>query len=155
MTGVVVLLCVQMDDGTGRSKEEWKGDFETNKILGTGDGEGQATPIPVDSTCVRVGSLRCHSQAITVKLTRSDLDLEEIHAAIQGHNEWVNLVPNTKDATIEQLTPAAVSARTGGGGSGSGSGSSSSSSSSSSASSSSSSASSSSATPSSHTIPLI
>eukprot|EP01043_Picozoa_sp_COSAG02_P068345 COSAG02_NODE_11314_length_1749_cov_1.529697_2_plen_87_part_00 len=64
--------------------------------------------IPVDSTCVRVGSLRCHSQAITVKLTRADLDLEEINAAIVGHNEWVKLVPNTKESTIEQLTPAAV-----------------------------------------------
>jgi aspartate-semialdehyde dehydrogenase len=86
----------------GQTKEEWKGVAETNKILGS------ARAIPVDGQCVRVGSMRCHSQAITIKLTR-DLPLAEIEAAIREHNPWVRLVENSKEATLRELSPAAVS----------------------------------------------
>lgn len=89
-----------MEDG--RTREEWKGMVETNKILGT------ATPIPVDGQCVRVGAMRCHSQALTVKLTR-DVPLAEVESLIAGANDWVKLVPNEKAATLAGLTPAAVS----------------------------------------------
>lgn len=87
----------------GRTREEWKGMAETNRILGT-----EANPIPVDGQCVRVGAMRCHSQAITLKL-KKDLPLEEIENLIQDANEWVQLVPNNKAETLAKLTPAAVS----------------------------------------------
>jgi aspartate-semialdehyde dehydrogenase len=86
----------------GQTKEEWKGVAETNKILGT------AKPIPVDGICVRIGAMRCHSQALTIKLTK-DVPLEEIKAAIASHNPWVKVVENTKEATLRELSPAAVS----------------------------------------------
>lgn len=86
----------------GQSREEWKGYAETNKIL------GNAQPIPIDGICVRVGAMRCHSQALTVRLNK-DLPIEEIEALIDGHNDWVKLVPNTKAASLAGLTPAAVS----------------------------------------------
>jgi len=86
----------------GRTREEWKGMVETNKILGTG------VPIPVDGQCVRVGAMRCHSQALTVKLKR-DVPLEEIEALLASANDWVEVVPNDKAATLTRLTPAAVS----------------------------------------------
>ncbi len=85
----------------GQSREEWKGITETNKILNT------RTPIPVDGICVRVGAMRCHSQALTLKLTR-DLPLAEIEAIIARANPWVKVIPNTKEATLAHLTPAAV-----------------------------------------------
>lgn len=85
----------------GQSREEWKGYSETNKILGT------TRPIPVDGICVRVGAMRCHSQALTIKLNR-DVPLVEIEDLIRNDNEWVKLVPNTKAASLSQLTPAAV-----------------------------------------------
>jgi aspartate-semialdehyde dehydrogenase len=86
----------------GRSREEWKGMVETNKILG-------ADPaIPVDGTCVRIGAMRCHSQAFTIKLTQ-DIPLDEIESMLDGAHEWCSLVPNTKQATLAALTPAAVS----------------------------------------------
>jgi aspartate-semialdehyde dehydrogenase len=85
----------------GQSREEWKGYAETNKILGT------TTPIPVDGICVRVGAMRCHSQALTIKLKR-DLPIAEIENLIRTDNEWVKLVPNTKADSLAQLTPAAV-----------------------------------------------
>ncbi|MDR3672544.1 MAG: aspartate-semialdehyde dehydrogenase [Holophaga sp.] len=88
----------------GQTKEEWKGIAETNKILGS------ARTIPVDGLCVRVGAMRCHSQAITIKLTQ-DVPLPEIEAAIAGHNPWVQVVPNTKEASLRDLSPAAVSGR--------------------------------------------
>jgi len=87
----------------GRTREEWKGMAETNLILGT-----EEHPIRVDGQCVRVGAMRCHSQALTLKL-KKDLPLEEIEEIIQGANEWVKLVPNNKESTLAQLTPAAVS----------------------------------------------
>ncbi len=86
----------------GQSREEWKGLVETNKILGT------TTPIPVDGICVRVGAMRCHSQALTIKL-KKDLPIAEIEQLIANDNQWVKLVPNTKADSVSQLTPAAVS----------------------------------------------
>ena len=90
------------DMGNGVSREEWKGGAETNKILGR-----EKHPIPVESICVRVGAMRCHSQALTMKLRR-DLPLAEIEAIIGGANEWVRVIPNTREASMRQLTPAAV-----------------------------------------------
>ncbi|WP_251976609.1 aspartate-semialdehyde dehydrogenase [Salinicola avicenniae] len=87
----------------GQSKEEWKGGVETNKILATG-----ANPIPIDGLCVRIGAMRSHSQAFTIKL-RQDVPLDEIEDRLAKHNDWVKVVPNDKDATLEQLTPAAIS----------------------------------------------
>jgi aspartate-semialdehyde dehydrogenase len=86
----------------GQSREEWKGFAETNKILGT------TVPIPVDGLCVRVGALRCHSQALTIKL-KDDVPIAEIEALIAGRNPWVQVVPNTKADSLAHLTPAAVS----------------------------------------------
>ena len=90
--------------GNGVSREEWKGGAETNKILG----RAAARAIPVEGICVRVGAMRCHSQAMTIKLKR-DLPLAEIERLIAGGNEWVRLVPNTREASIAGLSPAAVS----------------------------------------------
>ena len=89
-----------LDDGT--SREEWKGVAETNKILGR-----ENNPIPIDSTCIRVGTMRCHSQAFTIGL-RDDVPLDELSEMIGRANEWVRIVPNTRDATLECLTPSAV-----------------------------------------------
>jgi aspartate-semialdehyde dehydrogenase len=97
---------IDKDLGNGVSKEEWKGMAETNKILGQGESFG--TPaIPVDGFCVRVGAMRCHSQALTFKLKR-DVPLADIEALIAGDNAWVKLVPNTREATIRELTPVTV-----------------------------------------------
>jgi aspartate-semialdehyde dehydrogenase len=90
------------DLGTGQSKEEWKATAEANKILGLAPGA-----IPVEGLCIRISSMRCHSQALTIKLRR-DVPLEEIESLIQSSHEWVRIVPNTKDASLAQLTPAAV-----------------------------------------------
>ena len=86
----------------GQSKEEWKGFAETNKILGR-----SANPIPIDGTCVRVGAMRCHSQGLTIKL-RKDVPLDEIEEILASANEWVKLVPNQRDITVKELTPAKV-----------------------------------------------
>ena len=86
----------------GQTKEEWKGVSETNKILGR-SGE----PIPVDGQCVRIGSMRCHSQAFTIKL-KKNLPLSEIEDIIASHNQWVKVIPNEKEATVKGLTPAAT-----------------------------------------------
>jgi aspartate-semialdehyde dehydrogenase len=99
---------IDKDLGDGMSREEWKGGAETNKILGRG-GAG-APPIPVESICVRVGAMRCHSQALTIKL-RHDVPLAEVERLIAGGNEWVRVVPNTRDESIRRLTPAAVTGR--------------------------------------------
>jgi aspartate-semialdehyde dehydrogenase len=94
------------EPGWGLSKEEWKGMAETNKILGQGEGFG--TPaVPVDGFCVRVGAMRCHSQALTFKL-KQDVPVADIEALIAADNEWVKVVPNTREATIRDLTPVAV-----------------------------------------------
>jgi aspartate-semialdehyde dehydrogenase len=97
-----VLPWIDREVEDGQSREEWKGFAETNKILGT------ASPIPVDGICVRVGAMRCHSQGLTIKLTK-DLPLADIENLIANDNQWVKLVPNTKADTLAQLTPAAVS----------------------------------------------
>ncbi|MFP4308218.1 MAG: aspartate-semialdehyde dehydrogenase [Desulfococcaceae bacterium] len=86
----------------GQTKEEWKGYAETNKILGR-----EADPIPIDGQCVRIGAMRCHSQAFTIKLSK-DVPLDEITGMIAEHNDWVSVVPNEKEATLRELTPAKV-----------------------------------------------
>jgi aspartate-semialdehyde dehydrogenase len=97
---------IDKDLGDGMSKEEWKGMAETNKILARGDGFGSA-PVPVDGFCVRVGAMRCHSQALSFKL-KKDVPLADIEAMIAADNAWVKLVPNTREATMQDLTPVAV-----------------------------------------------
>jgi aspartate-semialdehyde dehydrogenase len=92
--------------GWGTSKEEWKGMAETNKILGMGEGFGSAA-IPVDGFCVRVGAMRCHSQALTFKL-RKNVPLADIEAMIAEDNSWVKVVPNNREDTVRDLTPVAV-----------------------------------------------
>ena len=97
---------IDKDLGNGMSKEEWKGGAETNKILGQGAGFDSAA-IPVDGFCVRVGAMRCHSQALTFKL-KKDVPVADIEAMIAADNQWVKVVPNTKEATLVDLTPVAV-----------------------------------------------
>jgi aspartate-semialdehyde dehydrogenase len=97
---------IDKDLGNGMSKEEWKGMAETNKILGQGEGFGTAAT-PVDGFCVRVGAMRCHSQALTFKL-RKDVPVADIEAMITADNAWVKVVPNTREATLKDLTPVAV-----------------------------------------------
>jgi aspartate-semialdehyde dehydrogenase len=97
---------IDKDLGNGISKEEWKGAAETNKILG--QGAGFSTPaVPVDGFCVRVGAMRCHSQALMFKL-KKNVPLSDIEALIANDNAWVKLVPNTREATVRDLTPVAV-----------------------------------------------
>ncbi|QQE06136.1 aspartate-semialdehyde dehydrogenase [Cupriavidus sp. ISTL7] len=101
---------IDKDLGNGVSREEWKGGAETNKILGRGDGflgATGATPIAVDGLCVRIGAMRCHSQALTIKLRR-DVPLDEIEGMLAAHNPWAKVVPNTREASMTDLTPAAV-----------------------------------------------
>jgi aspartate-semialdehyde dehydrogenase len=93
---------IDKDLGNGMSKEEWKAGAEGNKILGR-----EQNPIPIDGLCVRVGAMRSHSQALTLKLTR-DLPLAEIEALLAGGNDWVEVVPNEREASLARLTPAAV-----------------------------------------------
>jgi len=87
----------------GQTREEWKGLVETNKILGR-----TARPIPIDGQCVRIGAMRCHSQAFTIKL-KQDVPLADIEALIAGHNDWVRVIPNERETTARELTPAKVS----------------------------------------------
>nr|MBA3625971.1 aspartate-semialdehyde dehydrogenase [Methylibium sp.] len=94
------------EPGWGVSREEWKASAETNKILGIG--AGFDTPaVPIDGFCVRVGAMRCHSQALTFKL-KKDVPLADIEALLAGDNDWVKLVPNNREATLAELTPVAV-----------------------------------------------
>lgn len=86
----------------GQTREEWKGFVETNKILGRSD-----NPIPIDGQCIRIGAMRCHSQAFTIKL-KKDVPLSEINAALAANNDWVRVIPNNKEDSIKELTPAAV-----------------------------------------------
>ncbi|MBY4599277.1 aspartate-semialdehyde dehydrogenase [Ottowia caeni] len=97
---------IDKDLGDGYSREEWKGMAETNKIMGLGDGFGTPS-IPVDGFCVRVGAMRCHSQALTFKL-KKDVPTADIEAMIAADNDWVKVVPNNKEATLAELTPVAV-----------------------------------------------
>jgi aspartate-semialdehyde dehydrogenase len=97
---------IDKDLGGGLSREEWKGGAETNKILGRVAGSGNRA-IPVDSICVRIGAMRCHSQALTIKLRR-DVPLAQIETLLAAGNEWVRVIPNTLEESIRRLTPAAV-----------------------------------------------
>jgi len=97
---------IDKDLGNGVSREEWKGMAETNKILGQGEGFGSPA-VPVDGFCVRVGAMRCHSQALTFKL-KKNVPLADIEALIAADNAWVKVVPNTREATLQHLTPVAV-----------------------------------------------
>ncbi|MEO5735416.1 MAG: aspartate-semialdehyde dehydrogenase [Rubrivivax sp.] len=108
---------IDADRGDGTSLEEWKGGAEVNKILGRGPGFGTgaaevattstSAPIPIDSICVRVGAMRCHSQSLTIRLKR-DVPLADIERMIATDNDWVRLIPNTREATVKHLTPVAV-----------------------------------------------
>ena len=93
---------IDKDLGNGQSREEWKAQAEGNKILGR-----ESNPIPIDGVCVRIGAMRCHSQALTIKLTRN-LPLDEIEGLLGSANKWVNVVPNQREASMRELTPAAV-----------------------------------------------
>jgi aspartate-semialdehyde dehydrogenase len=93
---------IDKDLGDGRSREEWKGMAETNKILGR-----EGSPVPVDGICVRIGAMRCHSQALTIKLKR-DVSVAEIEDMIAESNAWVRVIPNQREVTMRELTPAAV-----------------------------------------------
>ena len=100
-----LLPWIDKDMGDGQSREEWKAQAEGNKILGR-----TQRPIPIDGICVRVGAMRCHSQALTIKL-RKDVPLDEVEGIIAEGNEWVRVVPNRREETLAELTPAAVTGK--------------------------------------------
>ncbi len=105
-----VLPYIDSELDSGQSREEWKADAETNKIIGTSyenDVVGLIPHIPVDGVCVRVGAMRCHSQALTIKL-KKDLSLTEVEQLIASANDWVKVVPNHKEESLKELTPTAV-----------------------------------------------
>jgi len=106
-----VLPYIDSELDSGQSREEWKADTETNKIISGASYEDDMTAltphIPVDGICVRVGAMRCHSQALTIKL-KKDLPIDEIERLIAGANDWVKVVPNHKEASLSDLTPTAV-----------------------------------------------
>jgi len=97
-----LLPWIDKDLGNGQSKEEWKGAAEGNKILGR-----ESNPIAIDGLCVRISSMRCHSQALTVKLTK-DVPLDDIVSLLDGAHEWAHVVPNDKETTLRELTPTAI-----------------------------------------------
>lgn len=99
---------IDADLGNGQSKEEWKAGVETNKILGTGNGKPGKDHVVMDGLCVRIGAMRSHSQALTLKL-REDLSVAEIEKLLDADNEWAKVVPNTKEASMADLTPVAAS----------------------------------------------
>ncbi len=96
---------IDKDLGNGQSKEEWKGGVETNKILGR-----ETHPIVIDGLCVRIGAMRCHSQALTIKL-RKDVPLDEIHHMLAAANQWAKVIPNERDVSMRELTPAFVTGK--------------------------------------------
>jgi aspartate-semialdehyde dehydrogenase len=98
-----VIPWIDKDLGTGQSREEWKAGVEANKILGR-----ELVPVPLDGICVRIGAMRCHSQALTLKLRRA-VPLAEVERILASGNDWVRLVPNEREASIRELSPAAVS----------------------------------------------
>ena len=97
-----LIAWIDKDLGNGMSKEEWKGGAEGNKILGR-----EKHPIPIDGLCVRIGAMRCHSQALTIKLTQ-DVPLNEIEDMLAQANPWAKVIPNQREATMQHLSPAAV-----------------------------------------------
>jgi aspartate-semialdehyde dehydrogenase len=100
-----LIAWIDKDLGTGQSREEWKAGVEANRILGT-----EANPVPIEGICVRVGAMRCHSQALTIKLRR-DIPVPEIERLLAQQNPWVRIVPNEREASIRELSPAAVSGK--------------------------------------------
>ncbi len=96
-----VIPWIDAEMESGQSKEEWKGYAETNKIL------NNDPPVPIDGICVRIGAMRCHCQALTIKMTRA-VPVDEVEAMIRESNDWVRVIPNTKEETMKRLTPAAV-----------------------------------------------
>jgi aspartate-semialdehyde dehydrogenase len=96
---------IDKDLGNGQSKEEWKGGVETNKILGR-----EANPIPIDGLCVRIGAMRCHSQALTIKLKKY-VPLDEISQMLAEANEWAKVIPNEREVSMRELTPTAVTGK--------------------------------------------
>jgi aspartate-semialdehyde dehydrogenase len=98
-----LLPWIDKDLGNGQSREEWKAQAEGNKILGR-----EQRPLPMDGICVRIGAMRCHSQALTIKLTR-DVPVADIETILAGANPWVKVIPNQREASLMGLTPAAVS----------------------------------------------
>jgi aspartate-semialdehyde dehydrogenase len=103
---------IDKDLGNGQSREEWKAGAEANKILGRGEAFGAAAPkaIAIDGLCVRIGAMRCHSQALTIKL-KKDVPLDEVNDIIASDNAWVKLVPNTREASMHELTPTATTGK--------------------------------------------
>jgi aspartate-semialdehyde dehydrogenase len=97
---------IDKDLGNGVSREEWKAGVETNKILGRGEGFDHPA-VPIDGLCVRIGAMRCHSQALTIKLTK-DVPLDEVTDIIAQGTAWAKVIPNSREATMEQLSPVAV-----------------------------------------------
>jgi aspartate-semialdehyde dehydrogenase len=97
-----LIAWIDKDLGNGMSREEWKGGAEGNKILGR-----ESRPIPIDGLCVRIGAMRCHSQALTIKLKR-DVPLDEIEGMLAAANPWAKVVPNRREETMRDLSPAAV-----------------------------------------------
>ncbi|RCU52804.1 aspartate-semialdehyde dehydrogenase [Corallincola luteus] len=87
---------------SGQSREEWKAEVEANKIIGRSE-----SPVPIDGLCVRIGAMRCHSQALTIKLNK-DLPVSEIESILASHNDWVKVIPNDREITVEELTPTKV-----------------------------------------------
>src|SRR6185295_11087612 len=100
-----LLPWVDRDLGDGYSREEWKAGAEGNKILGL-----SSKPVPIDGLCVRIGAMRCHSQAVTIKLTRA-LPIAEVEQVLAAAHAWVRIVPNQREATLAELTPAAVTGK--------------------------------------------
>ena len=96
---------IDKDLGNGQSKEEWKGGVETNKILGS-----EANPVAIDGLCVRIGAMRCHSQALTIKL-KKNVPMDEINQMLADANQWAKVVPNERDASMRELTPAFVTGK--------------------------------------------
>jgi aspartate-semialdehyde dehydrogenase len=105
-----LLPWIDKDLGNGQSREEWKGQAETNKILGRGNGHAHAPAVPVDGVCVRIGAMRCHSQALTIKLRRA-VPLDEVEGMLAEANDWVKVVPNRREESLAELTPAAVNGK--------------------------------------------
>jgi aspartate-semialdehyde dehydrogenase len=103
---------IDKDLSNGQSREEWKAGAEANKILGRGEAFGASAPsaIAIDGLCVRIGAMRCHSQALTIKL-KKDVPLDEVNDIIASDNDWVNLVSNTREASMHELTPAATTGK--------------------------------------------
>jgi len=100
-----LLPWIDKDMGNGQSREEWKAQVEANKILGRNGNQ-----IPIDGVCVRVGAMRCHSQALTIKLRRP-LPLDEVEGMLAEANDWVKVIPNRREESLAELTPAAVSGK--------------------------------------------